>query len=359
MLTNYFRLAYTSGVPAGGSSVSNYSSLGANNTYATILAPVSGYACVYIYDTYADDPSILNNLLNSVVAYSGRYNDTVTKSSSYLGSNVIITRNEFYCGSTRSLKTLKAGIEEATKYMDAVLHVDAGTYNLVTEFGSSYFESLTNTDVNSGLRLKNNIHIIFDANSKVVCNYTGSNQYALSLFSPFNGGTYGFTLENLTLECSRCRYAIHDERNGNADAYFAKYKNCHIIFDNSQTNPYWSSGCCIGGGMGSNAVVEIENCIFEMVDNNTITGYYHQSNDAENPDHKFLFKLTGSYFVNGSFGVNITRTDASEDSIILVEGNSFPAESGTDAQGFYTANMTQTEAAGHYKYLAWGNVKRQ
>lgn len=358
MLTNYFRIAYTSAIPVGGASVSNYASLGAGNEHATILAPVSGYACVYIYDTYADDPSILDNLIASVAAYSGRYDDTITQSSVYLAENVAVREKVFYCGASRALKTLKAGIEEATKYMNATLHVDAGTYNLVDEFGSAYFEGLTSADANSGLRLKNNVHVIFDANSKVICNYTGSNQYALSLFSPFNGGEYGFILENLMLECSRCRYAIHDERNGGADAYSAKYKNCHIIFDNSQTNPYWSSGSCIGGGMGSNAVVEIENCILEMVNNNTITGYYHQSNDTQNPNHKFVFKLTGSYFVNGSFGVNITRTDATEDSIIMVTDNSFPTESGTDAQGFYTANFTQNEEAGHYKYMAWGNEKR-
>jgi hypothetical protein len=268
-----------------------------------------------------------------------------------------LPHNVFYCGANRELSTLKAGIEKATQYMDSILYVDEGVYDLVEEFGSAYFENAV-AGKTYGLFLGNRVHVIFSANSKVVSHYQGDNQYALSLYSPINAGDYGFTIENLNLECSRCRYAIHDERNGGTEQYQAIYKNCYVKYDNSITNPSWAYGAVIGGGFGSNATVIIDSCIFELAEFRNRVGYYHESNDYNNPNHAFKFIMKNCYLINGSFGINIYRTDATKTSYIEVTNNCFPVAGGTDTEGFYTNDMGVSETDGHYKYFAWNNKVR-
>lgn len=266
----------------------------------------------------------------------------------------VYSKPTFYCGKNRALNTLKAGIEKAEKYMDATLYVDSGVYDLVEEFGADYFNSLVASSTLSGLKLKNRIHIIFSPNSKVVHHYKGSNQYALSLFSPFNAGMYGGTIENLDLECSRCRYGIHDERNGATEQYKSMYVNCKLKFDNSIVNESWAYIAVIGGGFGSNSEVIYDNCILELTKKENRVGYYHQSNDTSNSDHAFIFRMNNCYCVNGSFGVNVQRSDATKISKIIVTGNSFADAGGCDSQGFYTNDMVGTNC----EYHAWNNEKR-
>lgn len=263
----------------------------------------------------------------------------------------------FYCGPLRDYKTIKSAVEKATQYMDSVLYVDAGTYNLIDEFGAEYFENLTSTDIMTGISLKNRVHIFFDPNSKVVCNYTGSNQYAQSLFSPFTVGQFGFTLENLTLECSRCRYAVHDERNGGTEYCESNYINCNMKIDNSD-NQYFGSTAptVIGGGLGANHVVNINNCIFDTSKDGAYSAgvYYHQSNKTSDPNHKCILSITSNYFKRGLLSFQFERTDASEDTNIIVNGNSFPQISGQDAQGIWASGMTGT----HTNLYAWNNIIR-
>ena len=254
----------------------------------------------------------------------------------------------FYCGSTRTLNTLKAGIEKATSVMNATLYVDAGIYDLVSEFGSNYFDNLTSLNQFAGLTLKNNVHVIFSPYSKVVSNYQGSNQYALSLYSPFNAGEYGFTIENLNLECSRCRYGIHDERNGSSENYKSVIKNCKIKYDNSQPNPSWAYGAPIAGGFASKADVTIENCIFELVVPSSVVGYYHQSNNNLDSNHAFRFTFKNNYTIGGSFRLQATREDSNIDSILIACDNSF------DGADFGTYLITGT----HVISKIWNNQVR-
>ena len=259
----------------------------------------------------------------------------------------------FYCGPTREITTLKEGIETATQYMDSTLYVDPGVYDLVSEFGQDWFDNLDSLWTLVGLRLKNRIHVIFSPNSKVISHYTGSNQYAQSLYSPFNAGEYGFTLENLNLECSRCRYGIHDERNGHTEQYKSHMINCNIYIDNSE-NDYWSSRYCIGGGLGSNAEVIVENCIFETdLPNNVGSVYYHQSNDLDNDNYASKIVIKNK---TGAVQINESRSGSvSGDTIVIVEGNSFPKKyPNTDDQGVLF-NTSGTETT---KLYDWNNIIR-
>lgn len=260
----------------------------------------------------------------------------------------------FYCGENREYKTLKSAIEAATLYMGSVLYVDAGTYDIIQEFGDDYFAGLTSTATSLGIQLKNRIHIIFSPNSKVVCHYTGDNQYACSVFSPFHVFEYGFTIENLNLECSRVRYAFHDERNGGVEQCQSIYKNCRMVIDNSQ-NEYWNSKTCIGGGLGSNHEVRIEDCIFDVTDSGLNAGvYYHQSNNTSNPNHKANITIKDCYFVNGTVILQMTRTDATDDTNIIITNNNFPNIAQADSEGLYLNGMT----ASHVNVFVWNNKKR-
>lgn len=202
--------------------------------------------------------------------------------------------------------SLFSALSDAVKVKGAVVHVGEGTYDLISETGASWWE----TSGHYGLVLMNNVHVIFSPKSKVVFNYTGSSEWTLEHVSPFNSGEGGFTLEGLTLEVSRCRYPIHDERVTNTDLYTNRYINCSIKMNNTN-NPVWSANQCIGGGLGVNGVIEINGCIFESVnapDHSGIVSYHNCILDA-----KSRITIKNSVFITGTFrfgyyGVSTEKT---------------------------------------------------
>ncbi len=263
----------------------------------------------------------------------------------------------FFCGPSRDIKTLKAGIEAATSVMDGVLYVDPGTYDLIEEFGQEWFESLKEKNTLTGIALKNRVHVIFSPNSKVISHYKGDNPYAKKLYSPFNGGKYGFTLENLTLECSNCRYGIHDERVGEIEQYKAHYINCSIYHDNHE-NDIWPNLSCIGGGLGSNAEIIVENCMFRTSSENSHAAvYYHQSADKLNCDYRSIIVVKNCFFYTGTVTLSDARTDciSNNKTIYMVYGNSFlkkyPA---TNVEGIFDLNLKNPNS----ELLQWGNIIR-
>lgn len=153
-------------------------------------------------------------------------------------------------------------IEEAEKHMNSVVYVNAGVYDIEQEFkdlyGEDYFETYT-VSKGKGIVLKNRIKVIFSSNSSIIFNYLGENTDVLHEFSPFNAGDYGFTLENLTISASRCRYIVHDERGSSADNYVNKYINCNFYLDNTNNTQGYPQ--CIGGGLGTNGYIEVNGCV--------------------------------------------------------------------------------------------------
>ena len=197
---------------------------------------------------------------------------------------------------------LSDAIIEATKYMDSVVYVGAGTWDLISELGSTYIESVNIN--NRGLYLKNRIHLIFASNSKVTCNYTGSTADVMTWLSAFNAGQYGFTLENCRIEASKCRYAVHDERDQDSDAYTNHYINCSMYMDNS-SNTATTAHQCIGGGLGKNGHIIIENCDFESKNTRAVPSVfnpvsYHNSAGTG----KSRIDASGVYMAEGTFRFN-------------------------------------------------------
>lgn len=151
-----------------------------------------------------------------------------------------------------------------------------------------------------GIILKNNVHLIFSSKAKVVFNYTGDNSLVHQYFSPFNAGENGFTLENLHLETSRCRYAIHDERALSTEMYINKYLNCNIVHDN--TNGGYVQ--CIGGGLGRNGEIIIKDCYFNNpnASNNDELVSFH--NNFAQDQSKSNIVMSGNYFEKGTIRIS-------------------------------------------------------
>lgn len=232
------------------------------------------------------------------------------------GKSIITAASEmaFFVGANRQFTTLKAGVEYASQFPNAKLYVDEGTYDLVSEFGSEVLET---TNSVYGLILKNGLHIIFSPKAKVTFNYTGSNSYIHTDFSPFNTGLYGGTLENLDLECSNCRYGIHDERGTSTDRYVNRFINCRIKVDNSQ-NPDWSNPQNIGGGLGSDGYIEIIGCVF----NHAVTYHNNHYEHSSAANSKSTVIIKDCYFENYGIQINGYNSYVIPKSRFVVTNNS-------------------------------------
>lgn len=194
---------------------------------------------------------------------------TLAEYTAFVGSPVIVI------GTGEEFTTLKDGIAEAIKYANTKVIVKAGTYDLIEEFGSSYFENFGTTL--NGIVLKNGIDITFEQGALVTCNYTGSNQNVWDYFSPFyfHGESYreyllseydGFEIHNLRFEGSNTRYVFHDEASGRSIPYRNVYDHCEVTFDAST---YGNFVQCIGGGLGEHGEIVVKDCIFSSVLNSS------------------------------------------------------------------------------------------
>lgn len=165
-------------------------------------------------------------------------------------------------------------IDEAEKYMDSVVYVGDGEWDIIDELGSDYVNSVSFNQ--RGVVLKNRIKIVFSSKSKVICDYSGDNTTIMNWLSPFNAGEHGFILENLNIYSHNVRYSMHDERDSDGDFYINRYINCH--FFNYNENGGFRQ--CIGGGLGKNGYIVIENCIFEnpKASNNSLVSYHNTAN---------------------------------------------------------------------------------
>lgn len=201
--------------------------------------------------------------------------------------------NVFYCGVSRKFTKLKDAIEEATKYMDSIVYVDNGIYDLVTEFGTRYLDSYNGTD-NIGIILKNRVRVVFSSGAKVVFDYQGTNEKVHEYFSPFNSGEYGFTLENAYVESKNCRYSVHDERAHFTDSYHNIYKRCTFIHDSSNASG-WHASQAIGGGLGKYGDILIEDCYCKSVANDDTISFHSTTISESENDAKSKIIVKGTY----------------------------------------------------------------
>lgn len=263
-----------------------------------------------------------------------------------INSNTLKPKEKiYYCGSSREYKTLKGVIEEATKFMDSIVYVDAETFDLVEEFGEEYLDSYSGTWM-IGIFLKNRVHVIFANGSKVLFNYKGSNTKVHECFSPFNSGEYGFTLENAWIESTNCRYSVHDERGVASDPYHNKYIRCTMIHDSSGCS--WGAHQAIGGGLGQYGDVLIEDGYYKAVGNvDNIS--YHNTLFAEDSKAKSKVVIRGVYIDGTTLCANYGTSK--EISQMFVCGCSLRVEPKLE-------RVITVERADNMEVIAWGNTIR-
>lgn len=254
-------------------------------------------------------------------------------------------------------------VQYATKFFDSTVYVGAGTWNVISEFGKTYMESVGSTQ--RGLYLKNRIHLIFSSNAVVSAMYDGFDgnidDDTVEWFSIFNSGEYGFTLENLTSISRNIRYPVHDERSQTTDEpYKNHYLNCIMVHSNEKYDQaQGKSGYaqCIGGGLGTDGHIIIEGCVFENTYRYSADAQgrkrlvsYHVNNKA-GATGRSTIEIKGCFFRDtGTIkaGYMGTNTDVST---MLVHDNSLGAEPFVEAE-------IQSADVQNIEMIAWNNEIR-
>ena len=217
--------------------------------------------------------------------------------------------------------SLVEAINTACQYMDSVVYIGAGEWDIIDEFGAAYMSAVSSDNSTWGLWLKNRIHLIGTAKTVIkAVNATGSTNFdnIKEYFSVFNAGEKGFTLENINIEDENIRYSVHDDRGySGSEPYTNKYIRCSMIHKNGKYSD------CIGAGLGVNQTVEIRGCYFEGDLGRTRLVYWHGNNDSSVTDALGKLTVCDNYFAqDGTF--NLTRYGQSDtDTIAYVSNNSF------------------------------------
>ena len=241
-------------------------------------------------------------------------------------------------------KSLAEAIEEAVKTADSTIYVEAGEYDILSEYQALHPDDWATRNDHRGINLYNGLHLIFASDATVICNYTGDNNDVLRDFSAFNiryqqsTQNHPVVIENMNVSASRIRYCVHDDMSSFAYPYHNTYKNCIMRINNSE-NPGYYNGYpndsrskyphCIGGGFGKNGHIVIEDCIFEGIggngttypapDDTAIVSWHNGPNASQKSD---LF-MSGCYFKGvGSFRAMSNGTETRK-STLLISGNSF------------------------------------
>ena len=316
---------------------------GSGNRNVAVLDDAGRYVGVR-YDAKGVKSFVLNydtTYLRVLGGKGGTISYTSLKARLVVG-NVDSYRQEIHIGSGQAYTTLKAGFAAAwAKNVDIYVH--GGTYDIIQEFGDSYFENFSSTSVRNGIfvggqnRTGSAVHdstrVFFANNAKVVCNYTGNNELVYQYFSPFFIDGERVEIYGLNLESSDTRYAIHDDC-GFSGCLHRTYKNCSI--KHSIVNGLQGYHQCIGGGLSATTDIVIEGCIFEISTSHDDCISYH--NGSASTARSQLF-VNGNYFNKSArFSYYGASTEMTE---VIFCGNSVASEPIVSPEsGATTINVT-------------------
>ena len=278
----------------------------------------------------------------SSIYYRFKWNGTWRAWNKLIDQSKIIT-----IGSGETYTTLKEGIAEAIKYPNSIVYVKPGTYDLFTEFGGNDFFNAYTSSSSKGIYLSNGVHVIFSSRAKAIFHNTTENTTIDEYFSVFNAGIGGYTLENATIECSRCRYALHDERGGSTDTYITKILNCNMTKDNTNGGSFYQ---CIGGGLGHDGEIIIQDCILSNPNASStddLLSYHNDWNPVDNTS-KSNIVIKNNYFKEGTFRLSWCGTATTISNCILTNNklNSSPKHV---AEG-------PTHTTLNTELIAWNNI---
>lgn len=265
------------------------------------------------------------------------------------GAFLVKTINEpriYHVGSTREYTKIKDAVAEAIKYPNSKVYLDGETFDLVEEFGLDYLNSFNPADSSMlGILLENDVSVIGTARTKIVFDYQGENEKIHERFSPFLlGYDYGgFTLENLDIRSINCRYTVHDEAGGKEYPNYNHYVNCTFYHDSSDTS--WGAHQSIGGGLGRQSTIIIENCHITTIGGDTPVSYHN----CQYSDAKSLVVVKDSWISGATLISNLGLSD--EKSRMIVCGCSL-------GKAPNAINEVSPENHENVELVEWGNTIR-
>ncbi len=225
------------------------------------------------------------------------------------------------------------------------LVIGSGTYNIINEYkafyGNSYFDDYVDYSqdlFDAGIWL-HDIELKFEAGSKVIANYTGTNQNVIDNFSAFATGN-NVIIDGLTLDAVNLRYGIHaDYNSGDSESYF-------IVRNSDLKNVRPDGNKCIGAGLGMHVFWLFENIIFRSTGTNYVMRIHNNvSSEAES---KIIVKdcyIDG----NGFFKFNAYSTSTKQ-TIIQLCGCSYKTDP--------VVSRETPESYDNFTLIKWNNEKR-
>lgn len=173
-----------------------------------------------------------------------------------------------HVGPGQTFTRLRDGMGFANRFRGSTVYVHAGVYDLAQEYDDEIRDASFPMDV--GIDLGNDVTVIFYDGAKVKALFDNSSGtytndqwiYLRDHFAPFHTiaqNDNNYTLHNLDLEVSNCRYGIHDELWGQYTGIH-KYYHCRIKNTYTRETPTYPQ--CIGSGMGTHSTIVIEGGYF-------------------------------------------------------------------------------------------------
>ena len=254
-------------------------------------------------------------------------------------------------------KRIRDAVTFAKQWNESTVFVQAGTSNLITEFAAEIAQSPT---AQVGIGLSKGIHIIGESGSVITGNYDwGAGSPDLNIidnFSPFYSeqADGGFTLENLTIQASNCRYCVHDEYSSGAYVSINKYINCNMYMNftnapEARANYY---NQCIGGGLAQHSYVHITGCVFKTKAAESATKLAVSYHNAYTAGSQSRIIVEDSYFADhstirfGFYGLSELMSEA------IVSNCSLGAEP------FTRKEDPEQETPDNFTLIKWNNEIR-
>ena len=246
-----------------------------DNGRVLITVNVNATDVIFTNSKYVYDNKVHTNVLlqNKLVLNDTTFNEINNKTQKAFNLRKVITVGK---NGTEDFSKIIDAVDFAFKNGNIEIQVHKGTYDIIDEYGSEDAMLATGTGANRGMRIGNNTKIVFEPFTKVLCNYTGTNETIKEMFSVFNAWTGDVEIEGLNVECSNIRYCIHDEMSANFNYYHHMYKNCIM---NNKIN-FGEYQQCIGGGLGTNGYIEIYGGIYKTQGNISISYHNHGKNPS-------------------------------------------------------------------------------
>ena len=205
---------------------------------------------------------------------------------------------------------------------NATIHVLYGTYDIVTEMGSSFFESYDGSDRYAGAKFGNNCRWIFSEGANIICNYNGNNTNVAESFSPVVIKD-SCTIENMTIVVTNCQYCVHDDYVTRSTDVHIEYINCAM---NHNANTLIAETLsCIGGGTLPFEFILIEGGYYKSAYQYPITYHSLWSNWPTPSQSQIVMKDV--FFSNGSIAFNDAPYDTNNVDVTIT-GCSFTSAIG-------------------------------